>query len=342
MNIYDIAERANVSPATVSRVMNGNKSVKEETRKKIQKIIEETNYVPNSLARNLSVGETRNIAFLAPDIENPFFSKILHGLSDTANQYGYNVFMYGTNDDLEVEHRILNGVRKEMIKGLVMIPVSDKDKETSEKLESLEKNQIPVVLIDRDILNSNFDGVFSDDCDGAKQAVKCLVDEGHTRIAIVTGEQNTRPGRERLKGYEKALKEAGIEKRPDYIVGGSFKENDAYEACQKLMNLKEPPTAIFASNNLITLGCLKFMKDKGMKIGRDISMVSFDEIHELSCTDIELTTVDRPVYEMGCAALELLEYSFRISGESGKEKIMRRTNVVKTNLIMRGSEKLKK
>ena len=108
------------------------------------------------------------------------------------------------------------------------------------------------------------------------------------------------------------------------------------------MDLKEPPTTIFTSNNLITLGCLKFMKDKDMKIGRDISMVCFDEIHELSCTDINLTTVDRPVYEMGCAALELLEYSFQSLTGNGKEKIMRRTNIVKTNLIIRGSEKLKK
>ena len=342
MNIYDIAEKANVSPATVSRVINGNKSVREETRRKVQKIIEETNYVPNSLARNLSVGETRNIAFLAPDIENPFFSKILHGLSDTANHYGYNVFMYGTNDNLEIEHRILNDVQKERIKGFVIIPVSDKDKITAEKLESLEKNQIPIVLIDRDIIHAEFDGVFSDDCEGARQAVKCLIDSGHTRIAIITGERNSRPGRERLKGYEKALEESGIEKKSDYIVGGSFKENAAYQACQRLMDLKEPPTAIFTSNNLITLGCLKFMKDKDMKIGRDISMVCFDEIHELSCTDINLTTVDRPVYEMGCAALELLEYSFQSLTGNGKEKIMRRTNIVKTNLIIRGSEKLKK
>lgn len=98
MNIYDIAKKANVSPATVSRVLNGNQSVREKTRKKVQQIIDESNYVPNSLARSLSVGDIRNIAFLAPDIENSFFSKILHGLSDTASQYDYNVFMYGTND----------------------------------------------------------------------------------------------------------------------------------------------------------------------------------------------------------------------------------------------------
>ena len=253
MNIYDIAKKANVSPATVSRVLNGNQSVREKTRKKVQQIIDESNYVPNSLARSLSVGDIRNIAFLAPDIENSFFSKILHGLSDTASQYDYNVFMYGTNDDLEVEHRMLEGIRKEMVKGVVLIPVTDNDEKTIELLKELEKNQIPVVLLDRDIRGENFDGVYSDDCQGAKDAVNCLIEEGHKKIAIVTGDENTRPGRERLKGYRKALKEAGIEEKPEYIVNGHFKENMSYKVCQKLMELPDPPTAIFSSNNLTTL-----------------------------------------------------------------------------------------
>ncbi len=342
MNIYDIAEKANVSPATVSRVVNGNKSVKEETRKRIQKIIEETNYVPNSLARNLSVGETQNIAFLVPDIENPFFSKILHGLSDTANQYGYNVFMYGTNDDLAVEHRILDGIRKENVKGMVIIPISDRDQGTIERLERISKNRIPIVLVDRDIYRADFDGVFSDDCEGTKDAVQCMIDAGHKKIAIVAGPQNSRPGRERMKGYEKALKEAGIEKREEYIVNGKFKENESYEACKRLLNLLDPPTAIFSSNNMTTLGCLKYLKDHGMEVGKDISMVGFDEIHELNCTNIRLTTVCRPIYEMGCSAMELLEYNFKVPIADGKGKVIRRTSVVKTKLVVRGSEKLKR
>ena len=341
MNIYDIAKKANVSPATVSRVLNGNQSVREKTRKKVQQIIDESNYVPNSLARSLSVGDIRNIAFLAPDIENSFFSKILHGLSDTASQYDYNVFMYGTNDDLEVEHRMLEGIRKEMVKGVVLIPVTDNDERTIELLKGLEKNQIPVVLLDRDIRGENFDGVYSDDCKGAKDAVNCLIEGGHKKIAIVTGDENTRPGRERLKGYRKALKEAGIEEKPDYIVNGHFKENMSYKVCQKLMELPDPPTAIFSSNNLTTLGCLKYMKEHKIRIGKDISLVGFDEIHELTYTELELTVVDRPIYEMGCAALELFEMSVR-SMEEGRNKVLKHTSLVETKLIRRGSEKLKK
>lgn len=341
MNIYDIAKKANVSPATVSRVLNGNQSVREKTRKKVQQIIDESNYVPNSLARSLSVGDIRNIAFLAPDIENSFFSKILHGLSDTASQYDYNVFMYGTNDDLEVEHRMLEGIRKEMVKGVVLIPVTDNDEKTIELLKGLEKNQIPVVLLDRDIRGENFDGVYSDDCQGAKEAVNCLIEEGHKKIAIVTGDENTRPGRERLKGYRKALKEAGIEEKPDYIVNGHFKENMSYKVCRKLMELPDPPTAIFSSNNLTTLGCLKYMKEHKIRIGKDISLVGFDEIHELTYTELELTVVDRPIYEMGCAALELFEMSVR-SMEEGRNKVLKHTSLVETKLIRRGSEMLKK
>lgn len=342
MNIYDIAKKADVSPATVSRVLNGNQRVREDTRKRVQKIIEESNYVPNSLARSLSVGDTRNIAFLAPDIENPFFCKILHGLSDTANQYGYNVFMYGTNDDSDVEHRILEGIRKEMVRGVVIIPVADDDKVTSNLLNNLENNQVPVVLLDRDMRNAHFDGVFSDDCDGTKEAIACFFKEGHEKIAIVTGDQNTRPGRERLKGYRKALKEAGIKETPEYIVNGHFKEKESYKACGRLMNLKNPPTAIFTSSNMTTLGCLRYMKDHGIRVGRDIALIGFDEIYELNCTDIELTVIDRPIYEMGCAALELFEYNFKALNNEKRSKILKRTDLVKTQLILRGSEKLNK
>ena len=171
--------------------------------------------------------------------------------------------------------------------------------------------------------------------------MNCLIEEGHKKIAIVTGDENTRPGRERLKGYRKALKEAGIEEKPEYIVNGHFKENMSYKVCQKLMERPDPPTAIFSSNNLTTLGCLKYMKEHKIRIGKDISLVGFDEIHELTYTELELTVVDRPIYEMGCAALELFEMSVR-SMEEGRNKVLKHTSLVETKLIRRGSEMLKK
>lgn len=341
MNIYDIAKEAGVSTTTVSRVLNGNKNVKKETREKILEIIKGKNYVPNMLARNLSVGESQNLAFLVPDIENPFFSKILHGITDKAVDYDYNVFMFGTDESTEREHRVLDSIKAEMIRGLIIIPVSEQDKETEVRLNRFEQCGIPVVLIDRDIRGAGFDGVFSEDAEGVFEAVECLIGEGHREIAIITGPDTSRPGHERLKGYKKALEAHGIEIRPEYIIRGNFKEEESCRAMRTLMELKTPPTAVFASNNMTTLGCLRYMKEAGLRLSEDVSLVGFDEIKELEYTDTHLTVVTRPVYEMGCEAMGLLESRFQRRGDvpEGGKLVVRR-NSVRTWLVRRGSEKL--
>jgi len=342
MNIYDIAREAGVSPATVSRVINGNKNVREETRKKVLKVIENNNYAPSSVARNLSIGESQNIAFIVPDVENPFFSQILQGITDKASDSNYNVFMFGTKEDPEREHRILESLKGELIKGLIIIPVSEIDEETAFRLTNFEREGIPVVLIDRDIKGSNFDGVFSEDIQGAYEAVECLIQEGHKKIAMITGPETSRPGHDRLRGYKMALTNYNIEINEDYIINGNFIEEDAYKAMKTLMELKEPPTAVFSSNNMTTLGCLRYLKEHGLKLVEDISLIGFDDIKELQYTDINLTVVARPVYEMGQEVMELLERRFSYKKEGDRKKMIVRRNYVKTWLIKRGSEKYKK
>lgn len=341
MNIYDIAKEAGVSPATVSRVLNNRTNVKEETRNKILEVIKGKKYSPNMIARNLSVGSSRNIAFMVPDIENPFFSKILHGISDRAMDNDYNVFMFGTDENTEREHKILDSLKIEMMKGLIIIPVSEGDRETAARLKEFEEQGVPVVLIDRDIRNARFDGVFSEDAEGASEAVECLIEEGHRKIAIITGPETSRPGHERLKGYKKALEEHGIPVNQDYIICGNFMEDESYVAMSKLMDLEDPPTAVFTSNNMTTLGCLRCLKERRLKLGEDISVAGFDDIKELEYTDIHLTAVTRPVYEMGCEAMRILERRFRNGEEVSGEKVIIQRNLVKTWLIKRGSEKHK-
>lgn len=341
MNIYDIAKEAGVSPATVSRVLNNHKNVKEETRNKIQEVIKGKKYSPNMVARNLSVGTSRNIAFMVPDIENPFFSKILHGISDKAMDNDYNVFMFGTAENTEREHKILDSLKIEMMKGLIIIPVSEGDRETAVKLEEFEALGVPVVLIDRDIRNGRFDGVFSEDAEGAFEAVECLIQEGHQKIAMITGPNTSRPGHERLKGYKKALEAHGIPFNKEYTICGNFMEAESYGAMKQLLNLKDPPTAVFSSNNMTTLGCLRCLKEYKLKLGEDISLIGFDDIKELEYTDIHLTAVTRPVYEMGCEAMRILERRFQDGEEMAGEKLIIQRNLVKTSLIRRGSEKHK-
>lgn len=339
MNIYDVAKEAGVSPSTVSRVLNNRDNVKAETREKVLQVIEGKEYKPNSLARNLSVGVSRNIAFLVPDIENPFFGKILHGISDCATEKDYNVFMFGTDESTDREHKVLENLKPEMIRGLIITPVSEPDKETSEKLKKFEEQGIPVVLVDRDIQGGKFDGVFSNDVEGAFEAVECLIEEGHKDIAIITGPDTSKPGNDRLNGYKKALEQYGIAINEQYIISGGFREEGAYQAMNELMSLEKPPTAVFTCNNMTTLGCLRYLKEKKMKLTKDISMVCFDDIKELEYTDIHLTAVLRPIYEMGYEAMKLLEKRFEDEKGRKLERYIIRRYMVNTWLVRRGSEK---
>lgn len=336
MNIYDVSKAAGVSPATVSRVLNGSGSVKEETKKRVERIIQEMNYVPNVLARNLSNGHSQNIAFIVPDIKNPFFATILHGISEKAQDSQTYVFMFGTDEDVNREHNILDSLSPEMIQGIIVTPVSDSDHLTAVKLEAFEEMGIPVVLIDRDIEDANFDGVFSEDRQGAKEAIDRFIDAGHERIAIITGVESSRPGRERLEGYKSALQLAGIPIRDEYIVSGYFQEDASYQAMEKLMSLQNPPTALFTSNNLTTLGVLHYMKDHAMKVVKDISLIGFDDIRELSYTDTQITVVTRPVLDMGYEVMNLLEE--RLEEKLEVRKNVMRKNFVMTSIISRGSE----
>lgn len=339
MNIYDVAKVAGVSPATVSRVLNGNTNVKASTREKVLAIIEGHGYVPSALARNLSTGGSQTIAFIVPDIENPFFSKVLHGITDRAAECDYNVFMFGTDESCERQHKALESLNAEMIKGIIIIPVSEEDKKTRDMLERFEERNVPVVLVDRDTDGASFDGVFSEDSAGIVRAVDCLVEEGHREIAIITGPTTSRPGRERLNGYEKALEAHGIAINPQYIVDGKFREEESFNAMQKLMALDTKPTAILASNNMTALGCLKYMKENGLRLGQDISLIGFDDIPELAYTDVALTVITRPNYEMGCEAMNLLGQRFLEKATPGGERGVLHRSIVKTNLVRRGSEK---
>lgn len=340
MNIYDIAKKAGVSASTVSKVLNNYKNVNINTRKKVLDIVDEYSYEPNMVARNLSKGTSNNIAYIIPDIENSFFSKILHGVTTRAREAGYNVIMMGTDSDCDIEHDAIASLKPEFICALLITSVSQDDENTAKLLEGIEKQGIPIVLVDRDVLYKKYDGVFSDDVNGALDGVNCLINAGHKKIAMITGPSDSRPGFQRFIGYKRALKDAGIKLREDYVVSGYFKEDASYEAVKKIMNLEDPPTAIFTSNNKTTLGCLKYFKENNMKIGEDISIVAFDDIPELINTDCQITSITRPVYDMGREAMSIL--IDRLSDEKKDSIRVARRYIVDTKVVKRGSEKMRK
>ena len=339
VNIYDVARCAKVSSATVSRVLNGSPHVSEATRKRVMRTIAELDYTPNALARKLSTGNTGNIGFLIPDIENPFFSQLLRGITNAADESGYNIFLYGTDDNIEKEHRFFDAVKTERLSGILVIPADAENEETCKRLLALEAAGVPVVLIDRSLKHGRFDGVFTEDFRGAMDAVECLLREGHRRIATIRGPENSRPGNERWLGYLAAFSKWDIKPDMRYAAQGDFHQERAYAVMHQIMEQEQPPTAVFAANNMTALGCLRYFRENGLKIGKDVSMIGFDEIVMLHYGGISLSVVDRDVYQMGRDAIRLL--TRRIEAAAGKitEEPGRHEIFLPTRLILRGSEK---
>lgn len=335
MNIKDIAKIAGVSSATVSRVLNNSGPVKEDTKQRILKIIEEGGYIPSALARGLSNGGLmNNIGLMIPDINNSFFSMIAKGVGKVAVKYGYNLFLFGTNESTEDEKRMLQTVKEQRLRGLLIVPVAENSKENASLLENLG---IPVVVIDRDITGLESDGVFSSDQEGAFHAVEALINAGHKKIAQIEGPLTTKPGITRCQGYIEAMKKYGIPIDKRYIVQGNFRQDEGYLAMKQLMELPDPPTAVFSANNLMSIGALQYMKEHGLKMRKDISMVGFDDIEILQYTELGFSAISRPVIDMGAEAMQLL-YE-RIAHPVDPEKV-KKTIILGTRLILRGSEKM--
>lgn len=335
LNIKDIAKIAGVSSATVSRVLNNSGPVKEETKQRILKIIEEGGYTPSAVARSLSNGDLmNNIGLMIPDINNSFFSMIAKGVGEIAVKYGYNLFLFGTNESTEDEKRMLQTVKEQRLRGLLIVPVAENSRDNAALLENLG---IPVVVIDRDIVGLEFDGVFTSDQEGAFRAVEALINAGHKKIAQIKGPITTKPGRTRHQGYIDAMNQYGLTIDKKYIVQGNFQQAEGYLAMKTLMELNDPPTAIFSANNLMSIGALQYMKEHGLKMGKDVSMVGFDDIEILQYTDLGFSAVSRPVIEMGIEAMQLLyERIVHPVDPTRVKKII----TLGTRMILRGSEKM--
>ena len=335
MNIYDIAKKANVSVATVSRVINKSGQVRESTRKKVENAIAEMHYTPSSVARSLSTQQTDNIGIIVPDIFNPFYARVLAGITGETRKYGYNTFLFNAEENVAHLHQILRAIMGERLKGIILNPIVSQDEETVHLIRELEHMGVAIVFLDRDIYGLNCNGVYSDDFGGAYEAVSHLIRIGHRRIALFHGPLESRPGHERYQGYIQALRDNGIApeeelvREYDFMLSGSV-----YENTKKIMKRKNPPTAFFTSNNYGTLECMKSLLDMEMEIGKDIGLIGFDDIDILHYANRGISAVDRQVEEMGAEAMRLLRDCIEERTEDArKQKI-----VLDTNLVLRGSE----
>jgi LacI family transcriptional regulator len=305
VTIQDVASRAGVSPMTVSRVVNASPRVRPDTRRRVEAAIAELGYVPNRLAQGLSRRRTGAIGLIVPDVANPFFTHVVHGVEDVAWRAGYHVILSNTQADLERERGYVEDMLSFHVDGVLIAPVSDRSRP---HLRSLTKNGVPFVLIDRSVPGNGGDLVRGDSVSGARRLVDHLIGLGHARIAMVTEVLEVSTSRDRVAGYRQALEAAGLEYRDDFVVveATATDPRSGYDGTLRLLDLAEPPTAIVAVNNVVAVGVVEAARHRGLEIPGRLALVCFDDIEYASRVSPFLTVMSQPGETFGTLAMQLL------------------------------------
>jgi LacI family transcriptional regulator len=297
-SIIDVAKKADVSIATVSRVLNGSDKVKAVTRERILAIINEMKYAPSPAARGLIMRKTEAIGLLLPDLHGEFFSEVIRGADEAIQDQGYHLIVSSShNDPIEIAAalRFMRG----RVDGLV---VMSPQVESELLLTNLPKS-LPVVLLNCHINNPHFDTIVTDGFGGAKDMISYLLDIGHTRIAVIKGGEKNIESQERLRGYRTAFVNRGIPFNTSLEFSGDFTEASGFEAARKILDCADRPTAIFAFNDSMAIGAIGAIREAGLRIPNDISICGFDDIPVAKYLSPTLTSVHIPIHELGSMAI---------------------------------------
>lgn len=327
VTVANVAQQAGVSAATAARVLSGRGYASEATRRAVLEAAKEIGYVPNHIARSLRTRRTMLAGLLIGDVENSFYSVIAKNVESVANDADYQVLLCNSNDEPETEKRylqLLDGVR---VDGLIITPTGSNRRH----LQRLIEKGTVIVQIDRMVEGLNADAVLLDNEAGAMAAVSHLISAGHTRIGILTGPPSVLTARDRLRGYERALRQHGIPVREELVRTGSFLHEYAIEAATELLRSSPAPTAIFAANNILAEGCFLAVNDLSLKIPKDVSLIAFDDVPWMRMVRPQVTAVRQPVADMARSAAELLLRRLRDGNPAPS------TSVFQSELVTRGS-----
>jgi DNA-binding LacI/PurR family transcriptional regulator len=306
MSIKDIAKEAGVSTATVSRVLNGSDKVKSKTAKRVREVVHSMNYRLDHVARRMKKkpSDSLVIGLIITDIGNPFFSNVAKGVEDVAYKNKHILMICNTNESPGKEKFFLNSLLSEKVSGVIIVPTIGNGNEKF--FENLVAEGFPMVTVDRRIKNLNIDTVSLNNKAGGYLATRQLLKNGHKRIGIICGIKGLSNTEERLEGYRKAIMEAGLSISEELITYGNYVESGGREAMSRLLSLDNPPTAVFSTNNLMTLGCIKELYSHKISIPGEIALIGFDDSNWAEVLIPPLTTVKQPGYELGVNAAELL------------------------------------
>lgn len=334
ITIKEIAKEAGVSIATVSMILNNkDKNITNATRMRVLDVVKKHHYVPNAMAGSLVTQRTHIIGLILPDITNPFFPGIARGAEDKANDAGYSIIFCNTDDKLEVEEKYIESLTKKMADGIIIAHSSNSEKMS----EILERCKVPIILIDRDFYSENIRGkVLVNNLKGSYDGVLHLINKGYKKIAYLSGSLKTKTAQDRLEGYKNALLDNGLEYQEKLVKFGEYKIDWGRNGVKCLLNETEKFDAIFCGNDLIAIGAMKELKEKGFRIPNDIGVMGFDDIYLAGLVEPSLTTIRQPNYKMGYNAMELLLENINNPNKNNYVTEMK-TITLETEIIERNS-----
>jgi LacI family transcriptional regulator len=326
--IRDVAERAGVAPITVSRVLNNSGYVSAEVRARVEQAAAELHFVPNMLAHSFRSNRTNTLALVLTDIANPFWTTVARGVEDVASEQGYNVIFCNTEESEAKQAQYLSMLVRRQVDGVLLVPAVSND----EAVRMLQAQRVKVVVLDRRIAGGAVDVVRGASTEGARRLTEHLLQLGHRRIAVLAGPEAVSTSRERVAGYCRALEQAGVPPDPKLVHYGHFTIASGSTMTRGLLGQSPRPTAIFAANNFIAIGALRALREAGLAVPEDVSLVVFDDLPESYTWEPFLTVAAQPAYELGKTAATLLLRRIMEPGEAEPQEI-----VLPTQLIVRAS-----
>jgi LacI family transcriptional regulator len=325
--IYTVAEKAGVSIATVSRVLNGTARVNEQTRAKVHQAMDALGYQPNASARGLAANTTETIALVFPKLSGPFFSELIRGAEIAASDSDYHLLIYGASGDrLGAKNQTL-GMLTTKVDGLILASSGV----SRCYLQELQRQNLPVVALGEDPSDISADTIQPDNIGGAEKIVTHLIEHGYRRIAMINGPATRAHASDREIGYRNALRAHSLPCFSELVIAGAFDEDSGYTAMQQLLQQDPVPDAVFAASDQMAIGAMAAIHESGLRVPEDIALVGFDDIETARYMQPPLTTIHQDMLGQGQLAVRML--LARINGvESDVETI-----ILPTTLIIRRS-----
>lgn len=300
--IKDVAKLAGVSTTTVSHVINKTRFVAEETSKAVWDAVNQLNYSPSAVARSLKVNTTKSIGMIITTSEAPYFAEIVLAVEEHCYRQGYSLFLCNTHNELDKIQNHLDMLIKKRVDGILVMC----SEYTKNSLELFTGVNTPMVVMDWGRTNSNTDRFLDNSFNGGYLATRYLIENGHTDIAIISGNLEKTTAKARFDGFVKAMNEAKLLVRQEWIAEGDFEPEGGYECMNNLLRLEKLPTAVFCCNDMMALGAMSAIGEKGLSVPQDISVIGYDNIHSSRFFSPPLTTVHQSKSRLGSMALEIL------------------------------------